>query len=410
MRNHVAILTVVLITLPSGSRAQSLPPMTVHSTHASSLEPRPEAGANLVQNSGFDTDLGTWNPILSSTNLFLQEVVGAPASVKIEYRNAAGQIVGTSTETLPAFGLIQRNDVAPNASASVTITVDDKVEGKVIAFATPVDRASGDNWTVTDWRMFYGYGGGEPVVIPIVGSVRGANQTHFRTDVAVMNTGATAAPATLSYYGRAGERVERSVTLASKETREIGDVVGTLLGITGDSVGAIVVRPGAGANIAVTSRTYTTAAGQPGTYGTGVPTLGLSASLRPGEVRRIGGLEDATFTTISARRGASFRTNFGLVETAGGSAVIRATLRYTAASGSVSAASVQGQASKEYALAPNQLVLLNNIAKEILGESREANFGDLRSLQVEFQVLEGRAHVFVSSTDNGTGDSILRTE
>ncbi len=283
----------------------------------------------------------------SHSNLFLQEVVGAPISMRIEYRNVAGQLVGTSAESLPAWGLIQRSDVAPDGATSVIITVDDEVEGKLVAFATPVDRASGDTWTITDWRMFYGYGDGEPTVIPIVGSVRGANETHFRTDVAIMNTGASSTSVAVSYYGRAGERVEKNLTLAPNATAELGDVVGGFLAISGDSVGSITVRPAPGGSIAVTSRTFTTAAGQPGTYGTGVPTLGLSASLRPGDVRRIGGLEDATFSTISARRAASFRTNFGLVETAGGSALIRATLRYTASSGSVAAATVQGQQRRE---------------------------------------------------------------
>jgi hypothetical protein len=70
-----------------------------------------------------------------------------------------------------------------------------------------------------------------------------------------------------------------------------------------------------------------------------------------------------------------------------------------------------GSASKDYTLNPNQFLLLNGIASEILGPARDA-LGDLRGLQADFQVLEGNGAVvlFTASVDNGTGDLILRTE
>jgi hypothetical protein len=62
-------------------------------------------------------------------------------------------------------------------------------------------------------------------------------------------------------------------------------------------------------------------------------------------------------------------------------------------------------------LAPNQFLQLNGIATEILGAARDT-LGDLRGLEADFQVIggNGAVAVFTSSIDNGTGDSILRTE
>jgi hypothetical protein len=346
----------------------------------------------------------------SHTNLFLQEVTGAPASVNVTWTDSAGMTTGTQTESLGPFELIQRSDVAPAESTSVAITVDLSSPGRVIAFATPVDRASGDTWTLTDWRRFYSYDGDDATLVPVTGAVRGANATNFRTDLAIMNTGSGPATATLAYFGRDGERVSRSIDVAPGESRVVEDVVAGLLGVVGDSVGAIIVTPSPGSDLLTTSRTYTTVEGESGTFGTGVPTLSLVHALQPGEVRRFTGLEDAAFSTIASGRPASFRTNFGLVETAGSTARVRATIRYPLQTSMISTAATFVTGSKDYNLEPDQLLLLSNVAKEILGEERESTLGDLRGLQVEFEMLEGRAHVFVTSTDNGTGDTILRTE
>ena len=64
--------------------------------------------------------------------------------------------------------------------------------------------------------------------------------------------------------------------------------------------------------------------GQPGTFGSATPTLPAAGLLKNGSLRAIGPLDDARPTT----RPATFRTNFGLVETSGNSATVRVTLRF----------------------------------------------------------------------------------
>ncbi len=158
----------------------------------------------------------------------------------------------------------------------------------------------------------------------------------------------------------------------------------------------------------ITSRTYTTLSGQSATFGTAVPTLPLSYAIRAGQMRRIGGFEDASLSNVTTGRAGTFRTNFGLLEVAGQSATVRVTLRYTHP-GQLAASSVA--ATREFPLVPRQFALTNNIANWVLGATR-TNLGDLRNLQVDFEVISGSGQVipFISSVDNGSGDSISRTE
>jgi hypothetical protein len=60
---------------------------------------------------------------------------------------------------------------------------------------------------------------------------------------------------------------------------------------------------------------------------------------------------------------------------------------------------------------PNQFIQINGITADILGAARDT-FGDLRGVEADFQVIsgDGAVAIYTSSTDNGTGDSILRTE
>ncbi len=68
---------------------------------------------------------------------------------------------------------------------------------------------------------------------------------------------------------------------------------------------------------------------------------------------------------------------------------------------------------KSYSLAPHEFRQLTAIVSEVLGSAvREANFGDLDNVQVKVEVTGGTGGVlaYASSTDNGTGDTLLRIE
>jgi len=324
----------------------------------------------------------------SHTNLFIQEMSGAGSTIQTEFLATDGSSLGTRTDAVGPFALNGANNVVPARAVAAILT--NTGPGKFLAYATPVDDASGDNWSVVDWSKQFGYSGNESVIIPVAGVVHGANNTLFRTDIAVTNTGSGSGSGTLRYVSRTGDDVSRQIALGARQSDVIHDVIGTLFGSTADSVGYLLFTPITG-TFAITSRTYTTVGGGAATFGTGVPTLAASGALKAGAMQSIGSLEDS----------ATFRTNFGLMEVSGSSVRVRVTLRVPAI----------GSASKDYTLNPNQFLLLNGIASEILGAARDT-LGDLRGLQADFQVLDGNGAVvlFTASVDNGTGDLILRTE
>ena len=349
----------------------------------------------------------------SHTNLYIQETRGGSVTIDVQYLGSAGNVLGTNSFNAEPFGIVQvLNQAAPlpDGTVSAILTARTGSTGAFSAYATPVDRASGDTWAVVDWNSQLGYTGDERLVIPVAGAVEGNNDTYFRTDVALMSRGAAPAQGTLRYHPRGGlPPVERPITLQPNETQTLDDVVTNFLGVDPGTVGFIEYVPQSG-SVTLTSRTFTTVKGDVATFGSGTPTIAAVDAIRLGETRRIGGLEDASRQSISGKVPATFRTNFGLLETTGKTITIRATLHFSHATGATGVA--RGRATKDFIVEGNDFKLLSGIGQEILGPERNTKFGDLSNLQVEFSVIEGdgEAMIFVSSVDNGTGDSLLRTE
>jgi hypothetical protein len=343
----------------------------------------------------------------SHTNLFFQETAGAGATIQTEFFAADGTSLGTRSDTVGPFGLSQVNSIVPNGAVSATMTNSASSPGSFLAFATPVDNLSGDNWSVVDWSRQYGYFPGDPSVIPVAGVLHGANGTFFRTDLSITNTSGAQASGTLRFVSSAGTTADRQVTLGAHQTDSLADVIGSLFGLSSTS-GYLLFTPATG-TFAVTSRTYATIGSNPATYGTAVPALATSAALKVGSLRAIAALEDSALSTVQAARPATFRTNFGMVETSGNSATVRVTLRFTFAAGSTTQGAAT--ASKDYNIAANQFIQINGLTADVLGAARNT-FGDLHGIEADFQVINGNGAVtvYTSSTDNGTGDSILRTE
>ena len=359
------------------------------------------------------------------TNFYIQDTTGSGASASLQFLNAAGSIVGGRDVTVGSFGVATVVD--PLVEGTVAVRVVTTVGEGMVAYATPVDRASGDTWAVTDWSLLYGYNPSESVVIPIGGSVRGANDSYFRTDVAMTNRCSAVAkrpseaghdpldPCTsstgngvLRFYPTTGGVVEKEISLGLLQSVVFDDVLRTAFGLQNDAVGHIVFTPSTDA-FAITSRTYTIVTGSPATFGSAVPALGASVALRPGQTRRVGGLQDSTRRTIGSRPPATNRTNCGRVETSGAPAKVRVSVFYNDPR-SLAAGKPIGV--KEYDLAANQLVSRSNLLEEIIGSSRDTLYGDLTGVQVQFDVVSstGAVMIFTSSVDNGTNDSILRVE
>lgn len=359
-------------------------------------------------------------------NFYVQETRGKAATVSLEFLGADGSIIGATSASVAPFALARLLDPLTLGTVAVRLSVTGG-EGAVAAYATPVDRVSGDTWAVADWALQYGYNQSESIVIPIAGAVRGANGTYFRTDVAITNRCATfvdtkdnpdllrttpcrggSSQGVLRYYPTTGGVIERPIDLGLLQTSVMVDVVRTVFGIETDTIGHIVFSPSNGA-FAATSRTYTIVEGSPATFGSSVPALGQSLALRRGQSRRIGALQDTTKVTIGKRTPATNRTNFGIVETSGEDVTVRVTA-YLNEPRSLAAGQPAG--TKTYQLRPRELVNVSGLLATILGEIRETRYADLNDVQVQFDVVSatGSILVYTSSVDNGTGDSLLRTE
>lgn len=347
----------------------------------------------------------------SHTNVYLQEVSGTATPVSVTFLGADGKALGVPTEN-PVFAFAPAIiGQAAVPEGTVSMLVKNLGGGAVVAYATPVDRSSGDTWAITDWNRFFGRSGTEEQIIPVAGSAPGRNNTYFRTDVAIANPGTASAGGTLRYYQQtpAVALYEKPFTVAPRATLVLDDAVVSFFGAAAPSLGHVVVVP-EGAAVDVSSRTYTTVQGTTKTFGTGVPALGRADALRLGQAKAFGAVKDSTASTTNAARPGTFRTNVGLVETDGAPVTVRVSVllfdgRQLAAGGSTG--------EKSYTLAPHEFRQLNAIVSEILGAAtRESSLGELDNVQVKVEVTggEGAVLAYVSSTDNGSGDTVLRVE
>ncbi len=344
----------------------------------------------------------------SYTNFYLQETGGLDATVTIELRDVNGAVLARRDGVLvPAFGLSSITDIAP--AGAVVARVFGVTGGQVMAYATPVDNVSGDTWALADWSKVSGAPAGQEIIIPVAGSARGANNTFFRTDLAVTNAGAAASSVTVRYFRReGGAPVEKTLPLDAGRSAMLTDVVGSYLAITGDTVGFMRLVTPAGATIVATSRTYTTA-GAAGTFGTAVPTLTSSFALAAGKSRTFGGLPDTNTSTVVAATPGTFRTNFGFVEVDGETALVRVSALYA---NGAQLASGGATATLDIQVGAGEFRLYNGMLRAILGASRDTTLDDVSNVQLRFDVLSGSGRIipFVTTTDNGTGDTVMQVE
>ncbi|HVT04755.1 MAG TPA: hypothetical protein VHL58_15435 [Thermoanaerobaculia bacterium] len=317
------------------------------------------------------------------TNILIQETSGATANFDVDFLAEDGTVVSSQSvhDSVPGFLLYRLINKVPPSAVAARITDRADSAGRLVAYATPVDDESGDFWSILDWNLQSGTDGSAPQVIPVAGTLRGANNNFFRTDVAISNRGTGAGSGTLRFYYDGGQTVAEQKDFIFTPDRS---------------------------NFLLTSRTFATQEGIKGTFGTGVPTIPISSSLYVGQSRLIAGLEVASPRTVGARTPATFRTNLGLLETSGKSASVRVTITYADIKG-LSLAAGTRLTQKTYDMKPHEFLLPN--VSQIIAETNPT-VGDLRNVQIEFRVVggEGAVLVFTSSVDNGTADQILRTE
>ncbi|HUO84296.1 MAG TPA: PKD domain-containing protein, partial [Thermoanaerobaculia bacterium] len=221
------------------------------------------------------------------------------------------------------------------------------------------------------------------IFIPAVGRTSGAAGTYWRSDVTLFNPGSASVSISLRFL-RAGAdnrgAAPRSISLGARDTHTLRDVVTWLGG--GENSGALQITWSGGSGMApvVTSRTYTTRAGDSGTLGQAIDAVSQGG---------FGARSIITGLTSNAH----FRTNLGFVNR--GDQPISITVWLVAADGTLRGSSSlglparsQGQTSAA-ALFPS------------------VNFGGLGDFTVVAESSRQTMFAYGSVVDNLSGDPIF---
>src|SRR5437763_2086408 len=120
-------------------------------------------------------------------------------------------------------------------------------------------------------------------IVPAAGPGPGANASHWQSEFTLHNTSASAVTATLRFHDASGAQQSTDVTINSRSTVTIADIVNTRFGRE-SATGAIEITvPDASANrVAITSRTFN--ASTSGQFGQDIPAVNANDAAGAGEV------------------------------------------------------------------------------------------------------------------------------
>lgn len=254
------------------------------------------------------------------TNVGFAGTTATAGSVAITLWDATGHALGARAFDLPPYGQIQVNDVFASVGASpvsvaraeITATVN------VVAYSSVIDNRTGDPIAMVAQRAGAAR---TQLVIPAVAHTAGANNSAWRSDVRLFNTGAGHgddngsggdAVVTLSFYAAGvanGTPQTKVMSLGPQQILALDDVLASTF--TGTS-GALRIE--SSQPLLVTSRTYNQSAG--GTFGQDIPGISLDDALTGGTVERFSGLSNH-----------GYRTNLGFFNAGGTAADLTLELR-----------------------------------------------------------------------------------
>jgi hypothetical protein len=328
----------------------------------------------LEESPGFRTNIGV-------TSLSDHEI-----SVEVEIIAADGANLGATMLTLPPRGAIQRNRMIRDftaaaiegARAAVRVLTPDS---RVMAYATVIDNRTGDPTYI------------EPIVntfqadvsMPGAANIKGANSSHWVTDVVISNLEDFAVTATVEIFERDGAGAAADTVdlmVPPRQSLLIRDALTTLTSSTGAA--ALAIRASRG--LTAVGRTYNDT--PLGTFGQLVPGVDISADrvLRGGTVGHLLQLEE------SGAEGR--RTNLGLVNTTQVPATVE--LRFFDELGR-SIGVIEEQ------LPPFGNIQLNRVLRLVSGAG-------LRNARAEVRVKSSISGViaYATSVDNRSGDPVMQ--
>jgi len=201
------------------------------------------------------------------TNLGVVEGGGKPANVLISVFDIAGhnllnfplELAANEQKQLNAF-LATQNLSIPDGRIEVKVTSGD---GKVTAYASVIDNASGDPLLVDGVPLRAE--GSDRYVIPGVAALQ-TGFADWQSDVRVYNAGTSPQTATFTYYPQNANGAPQTTTMTINggETKVLDNALQALYALT-NSGGALHVSTPAASNLVVSARTYNKTS--TGTYG-----------------------------------------------------------------------------------------------------------------------------------------------
>lgn len=248
-------------------------------------------------------------------NFGFAEASGKPADLIVRVYDTASALLATIPVSLQAGehkqlnGMLATNGINDLADGRVEVEVVGG-DGKVTAYVSEVDNRTNDPLLVS--AVVKGATTSNRYVVPGVAYIAN-DSANWVTDMRIFNAGASATPATLTFYpqGNPGAAVTRDITLSPGEIEVLDNVLGELFAQPNGAGGAIAVTTPAQTTLTATARTYNKTSN--GTYGQYIP------GVTPAEAV---GVSDRALQILQLEQSSRLRTNIGLSETAGQSARI----------------------------------------------------------------------------------------
>ena len=348
---------------------------------------------------------GVENSDTARTNIFVQELSGNSGTADIQSYDDGGAPIGAknSVSMSPFVSVSDQVSVVPGAR-SVVITNTSQGSTRINAYARVISLSTSDSWSVVDPSATVGTS--NTFIMPMVASpaVSGA------TDLYVTNT-SSSSPTTATLDVITPSTRRRAIRLASNGPDEGSQ---STLTIRPHETQRTSISPETGfirisgsfASVSAAGRVTMTSNGR---FGSALPVMPIESAFGPGIGKRFANVGDSSAKTIAAGTPATFRSSLLLIDPTGQPATVRVTLWYSLSAGV--AVSSQAVSSREFTVGANQMLLISDLARTVIGPQRDA-YGDLRDMQVDVDVISGAGRIlpFIESVDNGTGDPVVRSD
>ena len=346
----------------------------------------------------------------AQTNLFVQETSGVAGKFAIDFLDAEGRVTSSlPAQDIGAFAFAELPDAVPSNATAARITNSASSTSKLAAYAMVTNPLTNDGWLVSDPEA------DSAAIVPMLsaGSSGGitlyaTNRTTGTVNATIDVVGGSGPPPPNSPRRRAVSRGSSSSPALPQQTQETVTIapLGTVSMNLGNAPGFVRITAPLG-SVSAVGRSIVKSGET--AFGTGLQAVPVSAALAAGGSRRFTAIDDASATSRANAVPSTFRTSLQLIETNNASAVVRLTMQFTVATGSL--VTSVARIVKEYTVEAGQFVLLGDLATDLIGTGR-SSVGDIRNATLDVDVLSGSGRVIpiVQSVDNGSGDSIVRIE